>query len=72
MGQSKSGVKLPYEHNIKFIRAAYGRSAAITEYGHVFVWGRNFKNECISKPRLIFQDKNGIDDLKFGLKHGVY
>ena len=64
--------KLPFEHDIKFIRAGYGRSAAVTNYGHVFVWGRNFKGEAVKKPRLLFQDKNGVDDLKFGLKHAIY
>ena len=48
---------------IKFIRAAYRRSAAISDGGQVFVWGTGFRNEKLSKPNLIFHDKNGIRDL---------
>jgi hypothetical protein len=48
---------------IKFLRAAYGRSIAVTKNGHVYCWGQGFRNENIKKPVLIFEDPNGIFDL---------
>ena len=58
---SKEGKK--YVPFVKFIRAAYKRSAAISEGGQVFVWGTGFRNERISKPTMLFHDMNGIKDL---------
>ena len=69
-GGGKSKIEAKTE--IKLIRAAYGRSIAVTKDGHVYCWGQGFRNEHIPKPVLIFEDSNGIFDLQFGLKHGIY
>ena len=45
---------------------------AVSEDGQVLVWGHGFKKELIHTPRLLFWDQNGVDDLKFGLNHGIY
>jgi len=45
---------------------------AVTEMGNAYVWGQGFRNEKIHKPMHLFQDKNGILDLQFGLRHGLY
>lgn len=57
---------------IKFIRAAYGRSCAVTMAGEVFIWGMGFRKEIITKPKFIFRDVHGIKDLQFGRSHGIY
>lgn len=57
---------------IKFIRAAYGRSMAVTKQGQVFIWGLGFRSEALDYPLLLFQDTRGIFDIKFGRNHGVY
>ena len=61
-----------YKPLIKFIRAAWCRCCIVSIYGHVYLWGTTFKGESIKLPRLIFQDKNGVHDIKFGQKHGIY
>lgn len=60
------------DEKIKFIRAAYGRSCAVTVSNKTFFWGQGFKNEKITSPKFFFSDPNGIKDLRFGLNHGLY
>ena len=61
------------EYKVKFIRAAYNRSCAVTQNDKVYIWGFGFKNEKVEKPKLLFQDEQGgILDVQFGLRHGVY
>ena len=60
------------DEEITLIRAAYGRSCAVQKKGSVYIWGQGFKSEKIKKPKMIFRDKLGIVDLKFGYKHGLY
>ena len=57
---------------IKFIRAAYRRSAAICHSGKVYVWGQGSRFEIIKKPILLFHDHNGVKELQLGTNHGVY
>ena len=63
---------IPGQDHIKIIKASYNRSVAVTIFGQVYVWGRSFKNQRIDKPQFLFQDKNGIDEIRLGLSHGVY
>ena len=60
------------ENEIQFIRAAYGRSCAVSRNGKVFIWGQGLRNERLLKPKLIFTENDGIKDLRFGFKHGLY
>ena len=66
------GKVIEVENAVKFIRAAYGRSMAVTHQGQVFIWGLGFRSEALDYPLLLFQDTRGIFDIKFGRNHGVY
>ena len=35
----KRGEEIKHLNRVKFIRAAYGRSCAVTDHGEVYVWG---------------------------------
>jgi hypothetical protein len=61
-----------YFNEALFIRAAYGRSCAVSRNGQVFIWGQGLRNERLMKPKHIFTEKDGIKDLRFGFKHGLY
>lgn len=54
------------------MRASYGRSCAVTEGGSVYIWGQGMRNERQLKVKHIFTDPKGINDLRFGYKHGLY
>ena len=54
------------------VRASYGRSCAVTEGGSVYIWGQGMRNERQLKVKHIFTDPKGINDLRFGYKHGLY
>ena len=56
----------------KMVIANYGRSCAVTQCNKVYIWGQGFKQEKIFSPRKIFEDKVGIDLLKFGFNYGLY
>ena len=66
IGQNK------YFNEIQFIRAAYGRSCAVCRNGSVYIWGQGLRNERLVRPKLIFTEPDGIKDLRFRFKHGLY
>ena len=53
----------PRKDSVLFIRAAFGRSCAVTKRGRVFVWGQGFKNEVIKEPKLLFTASSGVKEL---------
>ena len=44
------------QNKVKFVRAAYGRSCAVTEGGSVFIWGQGMRNERQLQVKHIFTD----------------
>ena len=42
---------------VKFIRAAFNHSYAITTDNQVYFWGEDFNNKQVDSPTIIFKDK---------------
>lgn len=67
--------EFPYTQQkyIRFIRAAFNRSAYITTNDEVYIWGENIDNsKHLESPLFLFKSLTTIRNLKFGKKHGLF